>query len=62
MRILYILIGLFLWICILPALIIGALLGFLAAGIGGGLLLALTVPTILVILGLYLIYKGIKSR
>ena len=62
MRILFILLGLFLWICILPALIIGAFLGFLAAGIGGGLLLALAVPVILFIIGLYLIYKGIRSR
>lgn len=62
MRILYILIGLFLWICILPALFIGALLGYLAAGLGGGLLIALAVPVILFFLGAYLIYKGIKSR
>lgn len=62
MRILYILLGLFLWICILPVLIIGALLGYLAAGIGGGLLVAIAAPVILFIVGAYLLIKGIRSR
>ena len=40
-------IGLFLWIRILPALIIAALLGYIAAGLGGGLLAALAAPLLL---------------
>ncbi len=58
MRILYIILGIFLWLCIPAVLIIGAFLGYLAADIGGGLLCALGSPVILFIIGIFFMQLG----
>lgn len=60
MKIVHVLLGLFLWVCIPVAFVIGIIFGLFAGGIGGGLLCAIGVPFILFILGLFFLLSGIK--